>query len=64
MAQVGGISPVETVLLAQRKYADLKHQQSEIGLTIPEAFVRGIRHIGYRSNVDAIAELIDNSIQA
>ncbi|ESY17893.1 hypothetical protein X751_17360 [Mesorhizobium sp. LNJC395A00] len=35
-----------------------------MGLTIPEAFVRGIRHIGYRSNVDAIAELIDNSIQA
>ncbi|MBA3448402.1 MAG: ATP-binding protein [Pseudaminobacter sp.] len=35
-----------------------------MGVTIPEAFVRGIRYIGYRSNVDAIAELIDNSIQA
>lgn len=64
MAQVGGITAIETVLLAQRKYADLKHRQSQIGLTIPEAFVRGIRHIGYRSNADAIAELIDNSIQA
>ena len=52
------------VLSAQRKYADAKHRQSQIGLTIPEAFVRGIRHIGYRSNVDAIAELVDNSIQA
>lgn len=26
--------------------------------------MRGIRHIGYRSNVEAIAELVDNSIQA
>lgn len=34
------------------------------GLVATEAFVRGIRHIGYRSNVDAIAELVDNSIQA
>ena len=31
---------------------------------MPEAFVRGIRHIGYKSNVEAIAELVDNSIQA
>lgn len=31
---------------------------------VPEAFVRGIRDIGYRSNGDAIAELIDNSLQA
>jgi hypothetical protein len=31
---------------------------------VPEAFVRGIRHIGYKSNVEALAELIDNSIQA
>lgn len=64
MAGVDGINAAETVLMAQRKYADLKHRQSQFGLTIPEAFVRGIRHIGYRSNVDAIAELIDNSIQA
>lgn len=59
-----GKCAVETVLLAQREYADLSHCQSQIGLTLPEAFVRGIRQIGYRSNVDAIAELIDNSIQA
>ena len=55
---------IERVLSSQRKYADLRLRQSQIGLTIPEAFVRGIRHIGYRSNNDAIAELIDNSIQA
>ena len=57
-------SAIERVLRSQRKYAYLKLRQSQIGLTIPEAFVRGIRHIGYRSNVDAIAELIDNSIEA
>lgn len=55
---------IERVLSSQRNYADLKLRQSQIGLTIPEPFVRGIRHIGYRSNSDAIAELIDNSIQA
>jgi hypothetical protein len=31
---------------------------------VPQAFVRGIRHIGYRTNVEAIAEFVDNSIQA
>ncbi|WP_246678670.1 ATP-binding protein [Mesorhizobium sp. B2-4-17] len=31
---------------------------------VPEAFVRGIRDLGYRSNGDALAELIDNSLQA
>ncbi|WP_051881322.1 ATP-binding protein [Parvularcula oceani] len=31
---------------------------------MPEAFVRGIRDIGYRSSADAIAEFLDNSIQA
>ncbi|ESY17002.1 hypothetical protein X749_31425 [Mesorhizobium sp. LNJC391B00] len=64
MAIVGGLSAIELVLSAQRKYADRKFRQSQTGLTIPEAFVRGIRHVGYRSNMDAIAELIDNAIQA
>ena len=31
---------------------------------VPEAFVRGIRDLGYRSNGDAVAELIDNALQA
>jgi hypothetical protein len=62
--EVRARSTIERVLSAQRRYAKQKLRQSQIGLTIPEAFVRGIRHIGYRSSVDAIAELIDNSIQA
>lgn len=41
-----------------------RRDERELGLVVPEAFVRGIRHIGYKSNVEALAELIDNSIQA
>jgi len=33
-------------------------------LIVPEAFVQGIRHIGYKSIVEAIEERVDNSIQA
>jgi hypothetical protein len=56
---------LRSILSRQREYID-KGGQSEIklGLVVPEAFVRGIRSIGYKSNVEALAELIDNSIQA
>lgn len=52
------------VLDAQRAYAAEHAKRSRFGLMVPEAFVRGIRDIGYRSNGDAIAELIDNALQA
>lgn len=52
------------VLDAQRAYAANHARRSRFGLMVPEAFVRGIRDIGYRSNGDAIAELIDNALQA
>jgi len=39
-------------------------REFDFGLIVPETFVRGIRSIGYKSNVQALAELIDNSIQA
>lgn len=52
------------VLAAQRAYAERHGERSRFGLMVPEAFVRGIRDLGYRSNGDAIAELIDNSLQA
>src|SRR5579859_600232 len=52
------------VLAAQRAYATQHGRRSKFGLMVPEAFVRGIRDLGYRSNGDAIAELIDNAIQA
>lgn len=51
-------------LAAQRAYAAASREKSKFGLMVPEAFVRGIRDLGYRSNGDAIAELIDNALQA
>lgn len=54
----------EKALDAQRRYSRVSKLDADPGLVVPEAFVRGIRHIGYRSNVEAIAELVDNSIQA
>lgn len=51
-------------LNTQRRYRRASKLDADPGLVAPEAFVRGIRHIGYRSNVEAIAELVDNSIQA
>jgi len=55
---------IGTVLAAQRAYAAASREKSKFGLMVPEAFVRGIRDLGYRSNGDAIAELIDNALQA
>jgi hypothetical protein len=52
------------ILAAQRAYARQNNGRAKFGLMVPEAFVRGIRDLGYRSNGDAVAELIDNAIQA
>lgn len=52
------------LLADQRAYAQISGARSKFGLMVPEAFVRGIRDIGYRSNGDAVAELIDNAFQA
>jgi hypothetical protein len=52
-------------LQAQREYvARLESEQFGWDLMIGDAFVRGMRDIGYKSTAFAIAELIDNSIQA
>lgn len=51
-------------LAAQRAYVDQGGTRPKLGLVVPEAFVRGIRDLGYRSNGDALAELIDNAVQA
>lgn len=56
-----GFAPV---LAAQREYARRRGERSRFGLMVPEAFVRGIRDLGYRGNGDAIAEFIDNALQA
>lgn len=59
-----GRGDVNRALNAQRVYAKRLEARSQLGLMVPEAFMRGIRDIGYRSNGDAIAELIDNALQA
>ncbi len=52
-------------LEAQRRYVKkVQAQKFDFSLMIAEAFVRGIRDIGYRDTGTAIDELIDNSIQA
>lgn len=51
------------LIAAQRQYV-LRVRDQNLGLIAPKAFVRSIRHLGYRSNIEAIAELVDNSIQA
>lgn len=55
---------VDQILAAQRAYAERLANRAKFGLLVPEAFVRGIRDLGYRRNGDAIAEFIDNSLQA
>lgn len=55
---------VSADLEAQRTYADkIKQLGFDFGLTVADAFVRGIRDIGYRHTGTALDELIDNSIQ-
>jgi hypothetical protein len=56
-----GFAPL---LERQRDYARREGPRSRFGLMVPEAFVRGIRDLGYRSTGDAVAELIDNALQA
>lgn len=52
-------------LARQRSYAKDKDAEGfDFGLTVADAFVRGIRDIGYRDTGRALDELIDNAIQA
>jgi hypothetical protein len=52
-------------LQAQRDYvAKLESDKFGWDLMIGDAFVRGMRDIGYKSTAFAMAELVDNSIQA
>lgn len=54
-----------TGLEKQREYIEkLKSEQFGWDLMIADAFVRGMRDIGYKSTAFALAELLDNSIQA
>ncbi|MGF9566943.1 ATP-binding protein [Neorhizobium sp. BT27B] len=54
----------DAVVELQQAYAERQSAIRLHGLTVDEAFIRGIRDLGYRSNLHAFAELIDNSVQA
>lgn len=52
-------------LAAQRACVErLKANGFKFGLTVGDAFVRGMRDLGYKNNGNALAELVDNSAQA
>lgn len=54
-----------TDFAAQRSYVEqLKAAHFDFGVTIADAFIRGMRQIGYKSTATALNELIDNAIQA
>jgi len=63
--QGAGVRVVSPDLEEQRKYAREKVESGfEFSLVVADAFVRGIRDIGYRHTGTAMYELIDNAIQA
>lgn len=54
-----------SALKLQKKYVeDLKQKNFNFGLTVGDAFVRGIREIGYKHTGTALDEQIDNAYQA
>lgn len=54
-----------SALQQQKKYVDeLKRAKFNFGLTVGDAFIRGIRDIGYKHTGTALDEQIDNSYQA
>jgi hypothetical protein len=58
------MSRVHTTAIAKQNRYAARSRVRNADLIVPEAFVRGIRHLGYQTNVEALAELVDNSIQA
>ncbi|MBV9783702.1 MAG: ATP-binding protein [Acidisphaera sp.] len=59
------MSAILPSVVAQQQYvSELRRKKFKFGLTVGEAFVRGIRDIGYKSTGTALDELIDNAKQA
>jgi len=49
----------------QRKYVETQKSKSKgLGIVFADAFLRGMRDIGYKNPAWAISELVDNSMQA
>src|SRR5439155_1602997 len=63
--QVAAVRVLSPDLEKQREYTREKAKSGfDFSLVVADAFVRGIRDIGYRHTGTAIDELIDNGIQA
>lgn len=59
------ITPAPEGLRQQREYlAKLERENFGWDILVGDAFVRGMRDIGYKSTSYAIAELVDNAVQA
>lgn len=48
----------------QNPYHTAISDNKNLGLIVTDAFIRGIRYIGYKSTIESVCEFIDNSIQA
>lgn len=58
------VTTAEDYQKAQRQLVDRLEAEGGWDIVVGDAFVRGMRDIGYKSTSFALAELIDNSIQA
>lgn len=60
------VNEVVDDLYRQHEFVEIQKERGEeaFSLVSPEAFLRGIRDLGYRSTLTALDELIDNSVQA
>lgn len=59
------ITSIPEGLRAQREYIEkLEADEFDWDILVGDAFVRGMRDIGYKSTAYAVADLVDNSIQA
>lgn len=56
---------IEDDLSSQHQYVEAQKQRPDaFSLVAPDAFVRSIRDLGYKSTLTALDELVDNSVQA
>ena len=64
-ADAPGSVPDTDPLAGQRRYVEQEKGRGRgLGLLFAEAFIRGMREIGYKNPAWALAEMIDNSFQA
>jgi hypothetical protein len=63
MPAMKGIT-IETIERQQKYVAQQKEKGKGLGIVFADAFLRGMRDLGYKNPAWALAEMIDNSLQA